>query len=419
MQNKKINFGFTFVELIVITVILVILSAIGFVSYTGYLAGVRDSNRISQLNSMRDGLEMIKSTGSLPLPEDSVQVVASGIQVGYQGYAGDSTLSRIDFKEGGKDPKDKTYYSYYVTKDKKYFQLMLFLEDKESNQTSFLIPSTYAATLIDYSIRSPYVTGNNLGIFTDMDNTPIQEISSIKSVGILDIVSVGSSYISYISNTKKLTGNGTILSQSIPNKSCKRIQESGSSNGDGVYMINPTGAMEIEVYCDMTTNGGGRTLVHKTTSSEANLVGNLDTTEGYPNWNADNEYRLNIDFWKDLSTEAIMAKNIRIDGVAWDDITDATITSIDTNQVILNITDPYYIFNEGSQNTCTDGTNYWNFGCCYRCVNYSNDISSYGANKQPMVYKPYTSYSGSAIEGAGGTDDADWHVLAKMGIFIK
>ncbi len=417
MQNKKINFWFTFVELIVITVILVILSAIGFVSYTWYIAWVRDSNRISQLSSMRDGLEMIKSTWSLPLPEDSVQVVASGIQIWTQWYAGEQTLSRIDFKEGGKDPKDKNYYSYYVTKDKKYFQLMTFLEDKETDIA--FIPSVYA---LDYSKRIPQVTWNNLWILTDTINTPIQEILSIKSAWSIDIVTTWNSYISYISNNTKLFWSGWVLSKSIPNKSCKRIQEIWAGNGDGLYKINPSGSTEIEVYCDMTTSGWWWTLVHKTTSSEANLVWNLDTTEWYPNWNADNEYRLNIDFWKDLSTEAIMAKNIRIDGVAWDDITDATISSISVSWISLSKTDPYYIFNvdgvSSSSTTTFDNTYYWRNSSNKRYVNISDTVN-YGANKQPMVYKPYISYSWSAIEWAWWTDDADWHILEKMGIFIK
>ena len=39
--------------------------------------------------------------------------------------------------------------------------------------------------------------------------------------------------------------------------SCKDILDRGQSIGDGVYTINPTGNNPFDVYCDMTTDGGG------------------------------------------------------------------------------------------------------------------------------------------------------------------
>ena len=56
-QSLKAETGldaFTLVELIVVVTILAILSTIGFVSYSSYLIGVRDTNWISNMKALSD-----------------------------------------------------------------------------------------------------------------------------------------------------------------------------------------------------------------------------------------------------------------------------------------------------------------------------------------------------------------------------
>ena len=189
---------FTLLELIVVVTILWILSTIWFVAYSWYLVWVRDINRTSQLKLISDGLELYRTKHSLPLPDDYVEVKANGEGIAYQWYAWKNVLESIEYTSEWVDPKDKSYYSYYLTKDKKYYQLMWFLEEQSETEVAWLFTR---ANALDYSIRYPTVYGKKLWILTDENNTPIQEISEIKSAWDIDLAWTNSGTI-YIAHLK-------------------------------------------------------------------------------------------------------------------------------------------------------------------------------------------------------------------------
>jgi prepilin-type N-terminal cleavage/methylation domain-containing protein len=76
--------AFTLVELIVVITILAILATIGFVSFSGYLAGSRDTNRKAQLKSMSDALELYRTKKDLQIPDDKVDIKTSTKTIAYQ-----------------------------------------------------------------------------------------------------------------------------------------------------------------------------------------------------------------------------------------------------------------------------------------------------------------------------------------------
>ena len=256
-KNSNIK-AFTLVELIVVITILAILATVGFVSFSWYLAWARDTNRIAQLKSMSDALELYRTKKDLPIPDDKVDVQASGSTIAYQWYIWANVLETIEYTEKGLDPKDKSYFSYYLTKDKKAYQLMNFLEDANEDVLAWIFNDTKA---VDYEWRVPKVLWKKLWILTDDENTPIQDISSIQTSWFLDVALTFESYISHLSDEKSITGTWFVLKPlwlSLLNwkqyRSCKEIRdnEQFSENENDMYFIRPEWYPLFQVYCDMT-----------------------------------------------------------------------------------------------------------------------------------------------------------------------
>ena len=178
--------AFTLIELIVVVTILSILWVIWFIAYSSYLLGVRDTSRTTQLLNIKNWLEVFKIENKLPFPDDNIEVKDDIETLWYQWYAWIWVLSTIIFSKWWKDPLDWSYFTYYLSDNKKYFQLMAFLE-KENTEISLwnhIITQTYA---IDYENRYPTLVWEKLWILLqETTNIPIQEVSfSHTSVGYL------------------------------------------------------------------------------------------------------------------------------------------------------------------------------------------------------------------------------------------
>ena len=249
IQNTK---WFTLVELIVVVTILAILSTIWFVSYSWYLSWVRDTNRVSQLKAIWDSLHLYTTKSSLPLPDDKINITTDWSNIiSYQWYAWKNVIEAIWYTSEWKDPQDNTYFSYVVTKDRKYFQLLAYLEEeKETTQLN----SLNLVNAIDYEIRYPHVEWSKLWILLTDTNQPIHEVETT-----IDLSSAPSWTKSILSNWETQTWSLTSIN---PLASCKRLYETRWKREDWVYTIDPEWNWTwFKVYCDMNTDWGGWTLV--------------------------------------------------------------------------------------------------------------------------------------------------------------
>ncbi len=243
--------GFTLVELVVVITIVAILSAIWFVSYTNYIVWARDTNRITQLWKLSDSLQLYVGTNNtrFPLPDDSVTLIASGSTIWYQWYAWKNVLETLDYQNGWQDPQDDTYFTYQISKDKRAFQLMWFLEEDdyltEEISVNTLSPNSYAA---DLSIRYPKTSWKNLWILLEeTTNIPLQDSES----GEVDVVNSGDTYKVHFSDTNVLTASWLTLNSLKSDYSCERILESGWSKWDAYYTISPW-STKYRIYCNMS-----------------------------------------------------------------------------------------------------------------------------------------------------------------------
>ncbi|MDQ7023501.1 MAG: hypothetical protein Q9M97_08455 [Candidatus Gracilibacteria bacterium] len=169
---------------------------------------------------MSDALELYRTTKDLPIPDDKVDVKTDTTTIAYQGYIGKNVLETIEYTESGLDPKDKNYFSYYLTRNKKYFQLLAFLEEPSEDIAVGVNTRFTPTNATDYTDRYPYTKGKKLGILTDINNAPIQELPEISNLngntgsGYLNISDVADLELkSILKDSDYVSGTGTVFSQ--------------------------------------------------------------------------------------------------------------------------------------------------------------------------------------------------------------
>jgi len=249
MRKQNIK-GLTFVELIVVMLIVTILWTIGLVAFQWHSRDTRDTARLSDLEQIEQGLELYFVTEwNVPLPENNIKLTAWGKTIQYQWDISELNLSLIWFSGDGHDPKDETPYVY--SSDGKDFQLMGLLE--EDNGVTAIWK------------KYPFFKGKKLGIFLD-DTTGESVHGSGVDIDLINTSTVYKVYDSSNTNDYFTWASDTLwrkLSYRINGTAnCKEILEKWVTILDGTYTTAIRDDLSIsEVYCDMTTDGGWWTAV--------------------------------------------------------------------------------------------------------------------------------------------------------------
>ena len=263
MKNSSNKKAFTLVELIVVITILAILWTIAFISLQWYSANARDSVRIANLTNMEKWLALIQAKDwMLPDPAwDTTTVTLSWSAIMTQ-WEITQTIAEQLLKMSGDitDPINQSNPIYSTNIWKEKFQIALFLE-AENLVTSHITNATYAANWQTFITK-----WNKLWIILNENEVPLNQ--QINHISTFELNNASENYKAYITSDEVIEWQWSSLTSIVTNtisgtyKSCKDILDKHAHTAwiDGKYTIS-LNSSDFQVYCDMTTDWGGWTII--------------------------------------------------------------------------------------------------------------------------------------------------------------
>lgn len=249
---QKYRSWFSFVELIVAATILVILTTIGFFSYSQYMLDARDSWRKSDLSTISSSLKLYKQKRWVhPLPWANYSLTLTWVIVALQwkmdGSVTLSTLEKLPY-----DPSLKIPYMYSITQNKSEYLLAVTLENNgnpiayvEGNYKSVArdsLPSILVAIDWPSAVELTNPSNKDKFIFSNQShNLPYDIESWIPSSDGITFANL-------------MTDGSIDFWQNTDYRSCIEIGEYGKSIGTWTYQIvNSSGSM-INVFCTVNAS---------------------------------------------------------------------------------------------------------------------------------------------------------------------
>lgn len=166
-MNKK---WFSLPELLVTISILTILWAIWYFSYLSYTIDSRDSNRVNQLKTIWDWIDLVLSRGISLVPENSLEIFVDWEKYSTQWELSNGIVSRIKYFWNWLDPRTNMPFVFSLSANNRNYDLFSLLEDPKNSPKQALKESF----VYDNSGRLPYVYWKNVTwIITDNNYSPI------------------------------------------------------------------------------------------------------------------------------------------------------------------------------------------------------------------------------------------------------
>lgn len=132
-QSSK---AFTLIELVVAATILVVLTAIGFYTYTQNISDARDGSRKTDLAALWSQMNLYKKQKwSYPLPGDAFEIHNRWYTVAYQWLLNNS-VALTTANSLPTDPDLEIPYTYSVSRNRQEYQIALSIENNEDPYAS-------------------------------------------------------------------------------------------------------------------------------------------------------------------------------------------------------------------------------------------------------------------------------------------